>query len=152
MDFHPWAVLLTVMCRHLVLFSNLYWHGEFVNTGKKDRSLFSQWNRKSYRLQVWLPSLNIDCGDGRQTGGHSGKTKGEASHNQGIIIETMNNIVTPYISVGVTWGETWLETQHTWGGMMKWAVAMVIRHYSITELQGNENVSFSLATTQECQR
>lgn len=33
-------------------------------------------------------------------------------------------------------------TQHTWRAMTKWAVAMVMRCYSIPELQGHRNVIF----------
>lgn len=59
MDFHLWAVLLTVMCRRLMLFSSLYWHAKFVNTGKEDSSLFCEPNRKS-QIAGLVPSLNVD--------------------------------------------------------------------------------------------
>lgn len=105
MDFHLWAVLHTVMCSHLPLFSSVNWHAEFVNTRKEDSSLFCQPERKSQGLQVWYPVRMLIIVTTHWLGDRVRKQRETLPIDRRESAELWDNLCHDEGIVSVTWGE-----------------------------------------------
>lgn len=90
-------------------------------------------------------SLSVCERDGKQAGWYAEETKGKSSYKRSfssamtVGIPVMHRCNDCYISHSMQHEGVWTQiTQHTWGVVMKWAVAMVIRRYTVTELRGHK--------------